>query len=621
MKQFYQRILLFSAVILLSLFKLMAQTVTNSYSYVWHYDSVYSQSYGVSTNYSSSGSYTFNASAGMYKLEVWGAQGGSGKCGSSNNTPGGKGGYSVGTITLNTTTTFYIYVGGKGSYSAGTKLYAGGFNGGGQGASQNSSTYGGSGGGGTDIRIASTSLYARVIIAGGGGGYADEGETTGRVPGVGGGTSGGDGLNPQGSVPGTAKGGSQLSGGAAGAQWSGQGVVATAGSFGQGGNISSNSSGGGAGGGGGWYGGGAEAWGCAAGGSGYVYTSSTASNYPSGCLLNSSYYLTSANTYAGNMTFASTTGSTETGHDENGYARITPLVTILEHIDSTISHTIVTTTIHDTMCSNYTYSSFNFNFKGDTMAVGNHTYTRNIYISSAKDSIVILNIYVEPNLADVNYQDSVCYGTQSYFNHGFMINIKDSLPGAYTYTRSEAIGHCTQNHTLTLKLKSQRYVHYYDSICQGQNYYDVHNYGFERITQNYPAGDYDFKRNEYNNGCFDSVILHLHIRAIDTIKHTQYICANSSYSGYGFVNLSDTGVYIGTIPSANGCGDVVILTLKHNPVYNIVIRDTIRHGVIYTQHDYVVRTMDSTAGTYNYVKNLHTVSGCDSVVTLELCIL
>lgn len=46
------------------------------------------------------------------------------------------------------------------------------------------------------------------------------------------------------------------------------------------------------------------------GGSGYVYTSSTASQYPSGCLLNSSYYLTNA----------STTGNSRSG---NGYATIT----------------------------------------------------------------------------------------------------------------------------------------------------------------------------------------------------------------------------------------------------------------------------------------------------------
>lgn len=71
--------------------------------------------------------------------------------------------------------------------------------------------------------------------------------------------------------------------------------------------------------GGGWYGGGGGAYesggrgsggSSGGGGSGYVYTSSTASQYPSGCLLNSSYYLTNA----------STTGNSRSG---NGYATIT----------------------------------------------------------------------------------------------------------------------------------------------------------------------------------------------------------------------------------------------------------------------------------------------------------
>ena len=80
--------------------------------------------------------------------------------------------------------------------------------------------------------------------------------------------------------------------------------------------------------GGGWYGGGSGAdgsqcAGSAGGGSGYVYTSSTASNYPSGCLLNSAYYLANASTIAGNSSFPSTSGGTETGHSGNGYARIT----------------------------------------------------------------------------------------------------------------------------------------------------------------------------------------------------------------------------------------------------------------------------------------------------------
>lgn len=46
------------------------------------------------------------------------------------------------------------------------------------------------------------------------------------------------------------------------------------------------------------------------GGSGYVYTSTTASDYPSGCKINSLYHLTSA----------STSTSSHTG---NGQAKIT----------------------------------------------------------------------------------------------------------------------------------------------------------------------------------------------------------------------------------------------------------------------------------------------------------
>ena len=86
----------------------------------------------------------------------------------SNSSYGGKGGYSTGTLTLTQKTTIYIYVGGSGNSvtSASNSIYPGGFNGGGY-------RYNYKGGGGaTDIRIGSASLYARVIVAGGGGVYA-----------------------------------------------------------------------------------------------------------------------------------------------------------------------------------------------------------------------------------------------------------------------------------------------------------------------------------------------------------------------------------------------------------------------------------------------------------------
>ena len=250
---------------------------------------------------------------GTYTIECWGGQGGT-----YSGCIGGYGGYSKGTITLAKTTTVYVSVGGAGSSSSTTA----GFNGGGTGISS-----GRGGGGATDVRIGQNSLYSRVIVAGGGGG-AGVASANANPCGCGGGEYGGDGYynNTTGSyTAGQNRSGGSASQTAGGITWS-TGTQAT---FGQGGNASGYSCGGG---GGGWYGGGGAydsdsdsdgRWG--GGGSGYVYTSSTAKNYPNGCLLNSTHYLTNAQTIAGNTSFTSPTGSAETGHTGSGFCRITNL--------------------------------------------------------------------------------------------------------------------------------------------------------------------------------------------------------------------------------------------------------------------------------------------------------
>ena len=108
--------------------------------------------------------------AGTYKLEVWGAQGGSG----SNSGTGGKGGYSVGEISLNANTVIYGFIGGKGGYASSGRA-AGGYNGGGTAWSSSSNDPACGGGGASDFRISSTNLKARVIVAGGGGGGGEDG--------------------------------------------------------------------------------------------------------------------------------------------------------------------------------------------------------------------------------------------------------------------------------------------------------------------------------------------------------------------------------------------------------------------------------------------------------------
>ena len=217
--------------------------------------------------------------AGKYTLTCLGAQGGY----RSSSTYGGLGGKAVGTLTLTNATKIYAYVGGSGN----TGKTNGGFNGGGKRA-----TYNG-GGGATDIRIGTDSLYARVIVAGGGG---SDGATS-KGGGAGGGTTGG---NTTATSYGTGGYGAIQTGNSGGTAYvtTTQSASSTAGGFGFGGSGLHASGGYGGAGGGGWYGGaGTTPDGSGdddkggGGGSGYVYTSDTASNYPSGCLLNSSYYL------------------------------------------------------------------------------------------------------------------------------------------------------------------------------------------------------------------------------------------------------------------------------------------------------------------------------------------
>ena len=239
-----------------------------------------------------------------YKIECWGAQGGS-YYNKINMVDGGKGGFSIGYKNLNMSDELYICVGSKGSDNSGTSGGNGGYNGGGNGGDGYGNYSGGGGGGGaTHIAIISNRGLLKnykdnyqseiLLVSGGGGG-------TGAVssPGYGGGLNGGTVSSGHGVY--TVIGATQTSG-----------YV-----FGQGQNGKTKTNEiywgveGNGGGGGGFYGGlacqedGANSDCGGAGGSGYVGD------------------VTNGETIAGDQTFPKPKGGTETGHSGDGYAIIT----------------------------------------------------------------------------------------------------------------------------------------------------------------------------------------------------------------------------------------------------------------------------------------------------------
>ena len=241
-------------------------------------------------NYDYTGEYqTFKAVfSGYYKIELWGAQGGS----YNTKIQGGNGAYTSGEIYLNAGETIYIYVGGKGSVATSTtQVTPGGWNGGGFGIRSSDTDVGSSGGGATDIRLVSTtennlwnefeSLKSRIMVAGGGGGSYYWGSNTSSNGGAGGTLNGEDGFHGSNHKTSLekfqyAKGGSQTLGGSGVQDVKTLARFSTNGGFGYGGNSSDKvGTYQGSGGGSGYYGGGgstytSEQQTSAAGGSSYI---------------------------------------------------------------------------------------------------------------------------------------------------------------------------------------------------------------------------------------------------------------------------------------------------------------------------------------------------------------
>ena len=278
------------------------------------------------------GEQTFTAPvSGTYRLETWGAQGGS----HTVEKHGGYGGYSIGTINLKISDNIFINVGGQGIVNNSNvgEITSGGYNGGGNTAASASEylNYGSSGGGATHIAnksglLSSLENYRNniLIVSGGGGGsnYDTKSYLANGIGGAGGGFVGNNGTSPVYNdqlINVFATGGTQTS---YGITVNSSNVYSTGknGAFGLGGDSANNSGAGGS----GYFGGGGGAMSSddssGAGGSGYIGNS---------LLTNKVMYCYNCkesneeNTKTISTTCSEETPTSNCSKKGNGYARIT----------------------------------------------------------------------------------------------------------------------------------------------------------------------------------------------------------------------------------------------------------------------------------------------------------
>ena len=327
-----------------------------------------------------------------YKLEVWGAQGGS-----NNNTRGGYGGYSSGYIDLNENDKLYINIGGQGT---GGSSSSAGYNGGGY-ANHAGSYIRGAGGGATHIALESGLLSTFVdkqdkvlIVAGGGGGagyYADSQKSNG---GDAGGFKGktGNGTSPN-QIQGA--GGTQVIGGSGKQN----------GSFGQGANRTDSSDYGGSGGGGGWYGGAASTnTAGGGGGSSYIGNSDLGHKYMACYECETS---TSPSTRTISVSIYSANAELNTAKVGNGYAKLTKV----ECSDSDVDYSIFDHGTHYGTVRNVNHDAIMIN-NGGTLQIGedNSPDLAHIEYPDHHSPYIVGKEKAIMNRGTLKYYDGVIYG-------------------------------------------------------------------------------------------------------------------------------------------------------------------------------------------------------------------
>ncbi len=85
------------------------------------------------------------------------------------------------------------------------------------------------------------------------------------------------------------------------------------------------------------------------------------------------------------------------------------------------------------------------------------------------------------------------------------------------------------------------------------------------------------------------------------------------------VSPSESTTYYVTATGENGCTAITNGTVSINPTFHQNINDNICQGASYSLHGFNIPTQ-TEPGSYTFTRNLQSISGCDSIITLNLTV-
>ena len=251
-------------------------------------------------------------------------------------------------------------------------------------------------------------------------------------------------------------------------------------------------------------------------------------------------------------------------------------------------HHADTTEFAETSCDEYVWDGENYSEPGD--------YTRMYTAASGCDSVVTLHLTL--NHADTTeFAETSC---DEYVWEGETY----TGSGDYTRTYTNASG-CDSVVTLHLTLHHSETAEMTETACE--------EYVWEGETY---SGSGDYTRTFTNaSGCDSVVTLHLAIAQNAAVQLDSSVCAGALPLLWNGVTFSGAGTQSVTYQTVSGCDSTVTMTLHVNSTYQLSEGRTVCQDEL----PYVWNGVTfNAAGTQSIM--LQTVNGCDSTVTMTLSV-
>ena len=224
------------------------------------------------------------------------------------------------------------------------------------------------------------------------------------------------------------------------------------------------------------------------------------------------------------------------------------------------------------------------------------TYEELLQAQNGCDSIVRLELEVLPKRFN-NLEVSICEGES--FTLG---TVEYAEEGFYEQTFAASNG-CDSLVSLNLSIAPNFTNQIMRSICEGESF-DL--YGDTYSQQ----GDYEIFI-EGNEGCDSIIFLQVNVNQEQSTDFSRQVCEGENFEWNGQF-YETAGEFEQILQTQFGCDSVVTLNLIVDPVFEEIRREEICDGEE-VEIDNVFFSQDGL-----YELNLSTVSGCDSLIVLDL---